>query len=59
MKPNFRYDIRSAQTMVNRDKLDPMWVDFVQYHISPAFYQACDFAANGQTHSPGVQDAPS
>jgi hypothetical protein len=39
MKPNFRYDIRSAQTLVNKNIIDPMWVDFVSYHISPAFYQ--------------------
>ncbi|KAK3244253.1 hypothetical protein CYMTET_46127 [Cymbomonas tetramitiformis] len=39
MKENWRYDIRGVQAMANRKKLSPLWIEFVKYHVSPAFYK--------------------
>uniref|UniRef100_A0A7S0R420 Prolyl 4-hydroxylase alpha subunit Fe(2+) 2OG dioxygenase domain-containing protein n=1 Tax=Pyramimonas obovata TaxID=1411642 RepID=A0A7S0R420_9CHLO len=39
LKSNYRFDVSGAQTMLTRMKVDPMWVDFVEFHTSPAFYK--------------------
>ena len=39
LKSNYRFDISAAQVMLTKEKVDPMWADFVEFHTSPAFYK--------------------
>eukprot|EP00959_Pyramimonas_sp_CCMP1952_P365763 7660133-Pyramimonas_sp.AAC.1 len=39
LKSNYRFDISAAQTTLTKMKVDPMWVDFVEFHTSPGFYK--------------------
>uniref|UniRef100_A0A7S0RBG2 Uncharacterized protein n=1 Tax=Pyramimonas obovata TaxID=1411642 RepID=A0A7S0RBG2_9CHLO len=36
---NKRYDIKGANALANENQIDPLWVAFVKYHTSPAFYK--------------------
>eukprot|EP00959_Pyramimonas_sp_CCMP1952_P433413 9076235-Pyramimonas_sp.AAC.1 len=69
VKPNHRYDIRAAVTLnsaVHHTPIDPLWVAFVQYHTSAAFYKVrrspclspCRFGRNARAQHHGL-DAPS
>jgi hypothetical protein len=40
---NKRFDIKGANALANADKLHPLWVQFVKYHVSPAFFQVNPF----------------
>lgn len=37
-RPNDRYDISAFQAIESPEHLSPVWLDFIRYHTSPAFY---------------------